>query len=175
MAPVSRSGLPPHFPRYATVDEFLMLDWTRRTGVSRTTSVPGAGGDQPCRRGRGREGSRAKALTVRRFVCSNPACEVKTFAEQVAGLSERYRRPTVTLQGLEKVGTDPTIGQHRLRQPDRRFSTKTALLHSGGCVRPDSSQLPQMATIGDNSTTTTACTRQARFSDANRQGNSCDG
>jgi transposase len=45
------------------------------------------------------------ALTVRRFVCLNSACTVRTFVEQVGGLSERYRRRTIPLLGmLEKVG-----------------------------------------------------------------------
>ena len=45
------------------------------------------------------------ALTVRRFVCVNPACAVRTFVEQVAGLSARYRRRTIPLLGmLEQVG-----------------------------------------------------------------------
>jgi transposase len=44
-------------------------------------------------------------LTVRRFVCLNAACPVRTFVEQVGGLSQRYRRRTIPLVGmLEKVG-----------------------------------------------------------------------
>ncbi len=39
-------------------------------------------------------------LAVRRFVCRNPACPAVTFAEQVAGLSARYRRRSVPLLAL---------------------------------------------------------------------------
>ena len=50
------------------------------------------------------------ALQVRRFRCRNPACPAVTFAEQAAGLSERYRRRSVPLLamlagfGLELAG-----------------------------------------------------------------------
>jgi transposase len=45
------------------------------------------------------------SLTVRRFFCANADCAVATFAEQVDGLSVRYRRRTVpTLALLEQVG-----------------------------------------------------------------------
>ena len=37
-------------------------------------------------------------LQVRRFRCRNPACPAVTFAEQAAGLSERYRRRSVPLR-----------------------------------------------------------------------------
>jgi hypothetical protein len=48
------------------------------------------------------------SLTVRRFFCVNPDCAVKTFAEQVDGLSARYRRRTVpALAMLEQVGLAP--------------------------------------------------------------------
>lgn len=44
-------------------------------------------------------------LAVRRFFCSNPVCEAVTFAEQIDGLSARYRRRTVpALALLEQVG-----------------------------------------------------------------------
>ena len=49
-------------------------------------------------------------LQVRRFRCRNPACPAVTFAEQAAGLSERYRRRSVPLLamlagfGLELAG-----------------------------------------------------------------------
>ncbi len=39
-------------------------------------------------------------LAVRRFFCKNPACPKTTFAEQVAGLTARYRRRSVPLLGL---------------------------------------------------------------------------
>jgi zinc-finger of transposase IS204/IS1001/IS1096/IS1165 len=39
-------------------------------------------------------------LAVRRFFCGNPACPMTTFAEQVAGLTARYRRRSVPLLGL---------------------------------------------------------------------------
>ena len=49
-------------------------------------------------------------LQVRRFRCRNPGCPAVTFAEQAAGLSERYRRRSVPLLamlagfGLELAG-----------------------------------------------------------------------
>ena len=49
-------------------------------------------------------------LQVRRFRCGNPGCTAVTFAEQAAGLSERYRRRSVPLLamlagfGLELAG-----------------------------------------------------------------------
>jgi transposase len=49
-------------------------------------------------------------LQVRRFRCRNPACPAVTFAEQAAGVSERYRRRSVPLLamlagfGLELAG-----------------------------------------------------------------------
>lgn len=39
-------------------------------------------------------------LTVRRFFCENPDCLQATFAEQVEGLTARYRRRSVPLLGL---------------------------------------------------------------------------
>ena len=39
-------------------------------------------------------------LAVRRFFCGNPACPLKTFAEQVEGLTARYRRRSLPLLGL---------------------------------------------------------------------------
>ena len=39
-------------------------------------------------------------LRVRRFRCGNPGCTAVTFAEQAAGLSERYRRRSVPLLGM---------------------------------------------------------------------------
>jgi transposase len=39
-------------------------------------------------------------LQVRRFRCGNPGCTAVTFAEQAAGLSERYRRRSVPLLGM---------------------------------------------------------------------------
>ena len=39
-------------------------------------------------------------LAVRRFRCGNPGCTAVTFAEQAAGLSERYRRRSVPLLGM---------------------------------------------------------------------------
>lgn len=36
-------------------------------------------------------------LQVRRFRCRNPQCPAVTFAEQAAGVSERYRRRSVPL------------------------------------------------------------------------------
>ena len=48
------------------------------------------------------------SLTVRRFFCVNADCAVTTFAEQVDGLSARYRRRTVpALATLEQVGLAP--------------------------------------------------------------------
>jgi transposase len=40
------------------------------------------------------------ALQVRRFRCGNPGCAAVTFAEQAAGLSERYRRRSIPLLGM---------------------------------------------------------------------------
>lgn len=37
---------------------------------------------------------------VRRFFCDNTACQARTFAEQVAGLSRRYARRTGVLSGM---------------------------------------------------------------------------
>jgi transposase len=39
-------------------------------------------------------------LTVRRFLCRNPACRSVTFAEQVDGLTGRYLRRSLPLRGL---------------------------------------------------------------------------
>lgn len=39
-------------------------------------------------------------LAVRRFLCRNPGCTAITFAEQVAGLTGRYRRRSVPLLAL---------------------------------------------------------------------------
>lgn len=39
-------------------------------------------------------------LTVRRFLCQNPACQTVTFAEQVDGLTGRYLRRSLPLLGL---------------------------------------------------------------------------
>ena len=39
-------------------------------------------------------------LQVRRFRCRNPQCPAVTFAEQAAGLSERYRRHSVPLTAM---------------------------------------------------------------------------
>jgi transposase len=50
------------------------------------------------------------ALQVRRFRCQNPQCPAVTFAEQAAGLSERYQRRSISLTamlagfGLELAG-----------------------------------------------------------------------
>jgi transposase/transposase IS204/IS1001/IS1096/IS1165 family protein len=44
-------------------------------------------------------------LRVRRFFCDGEGCGVRTFAEQVAGLTARYARCTVLLRGmLESIG-----------------------------------------------------------------------
>jgi hypothetical protein len=37
---------------------------------------------------------------VRRFFCGNPACAKTTFAEQVPGLTTRYKRRTCSLQAV---------------------------------------------------------------------------
>ena len=42
----------------------------------------------------------AIVLAVRRFRFGNPGCTAVTFAEQAAGLSERYRRRSVPLLGM---------------------------------------------------------------------------
>ncbi|MFK4272562.1 ISL3 family transposase [Streptomyces milbemycinicus] len=38
-------------------------------------------------------------LTVRRFFCDRRSCVRKTFAEQIEGFTERYRRSSITLKG----------------------------------------------------------------------------
>jgi hypothetical protein len=44
-------------------------------------------------------------LRVRRFFCDGEDCGVRTYAEQVAGLTARYARCTVLLRGmLESIG-----------------------------------------------------------------------
>ena len=40
------------------------------------------------------------ALTVRRLACQNPACRMRTFAEPVPGLTQRYARRTMLLRRL---------------------------------------------------------------------------
>lgn len=40
------------------------------------------------------------ALTIRRLTCQNPACPVRTFAEPVPGLTQRYARRTQLLRRL---------------------------------------------------------------------------
>src|SRR6266481_5577979 len=40
------------------------------------------------------------ALTVRRLACQNPACRVRTFAQPVPGLTQRYARRTMLLRRL---------------------------------------------------------------------------
>ena len=44
-------------------------------------------------------------LRVRRFFCDSEGCGVRTFAEQVTGLTVRYARRTVLVRGmLESIG-----------------------------------------------------------------------
>ena len=44
-------------------------------------------------------------LTVRRFLCDRPSCPVKTFVEQVDGLTEPYARfTTQAREALTRVG-----------------------------------------------------------------------
>jgi transposase len=48
-------------------------------------------------------------LAVRRFLCRNPACPAVTFAEQVTGLTGRYRRRSVPLLALlAQIGAGQT-------------------------------------------------------------------
>jgi transposase len=46
-------------------------------------------------------------LTVRRLFCADPACERRTFAEQIPGLTVRYgrktRRPPITVSASRLV------------------------------------------------------------------------
>jgi transposase len=42
-------------------------------------------------------------LRVRRFFCDGEGCRVRTFAEQVAGLTARYGRCTVLLRGITRT------------------------------------------------------------------------
>jgi hypothetical protein len=47
-------------------------------------------------------------LEVRRLICDNAACGVRTFVEQVGGLTARQQRRTVGLRGmLERVALAP--------------------------------------------------------------------
>jgi transposase len=39
-------------------------------------------------------------LEVRRFFCGNPACELRTFAEQVPAVAQRHQHRTALLRGL---------------------------------------------------------------------------
>ncbi|MFV9453503.1 transposase family protein [Rhodococcus sp. NM-2] len=44
-------------------------------------------------------------LRVRRFLCSSTACDRRTFAEQIDGVTTRYARRTPLLRGiLERIG-----------------------------------------------------------------------
>ena len=44
-------------------------------------------------------------LEVRRFFCGNPACELRTFAEQVPAVAQRHQHRTALLRGLlEAIG-----------------------------------------------------------------------
>jgi transposase len=44
-------------------------------------------------------------LEVRRFFCANPACELRTFAEQVPAVAQRHQHRTLLLRGLlEAIG-----------------------------------------------------------------------
>jgi zinc-finger of transposase IS204/IS1001/IS1096/IS1165 len=44
-------------------------------------------------------------LRVRRFFCDDPACQARTFAEQIPGLTSRYARRSPLLQRmLEAIG-----------------------------------------------------------------------
>jgi hypothetical protein len=51
------------------------------------------------------------ALTVRRLACQNPACRVRTFAEPVPGLTQRYARRTMLLRGLLELMALALAGQ----------------------------------------------------------------
>ena len=51
------------------------------------------------------------ALTVRRLACQNPACRVRTFAEPVPGLTQRYARRTMLLRRLLELMALPLAGR----------------------------------------------------------------
>lgn len=67
-------------------------------------------------------------LRVRRFFCDNTGCSAKTFAEQIADLTERYARRTPTLRrmleviGLALAGRAGARLAHRLGMPTSRDS-----------------------------------------------------
>jgi transposase len=65
------------------------------------------------------------ALTVRRLACQNPACRVRTFAEPVAGLTQRHARRTMLLRRL--------LEQMALALAGRAASRLLALLGIGAC------------------------------------------
>lgn len=61
-------------------------------------------------------------LTVRRFFCDNADCERRTFVEQIAGISERYRQASTGLrQLLHAIATE--LGG----RPGSRFCRKIAV------------------------------------------------
>jgi hypothetical protein len=65
------------------------------------------------------------ALTVRRLACQNPACRVRTFAEPVPGLTQRYARRTMLLRRLLELMALALAG--------RAASRLLALLGVGVC------------------------------------------
>src|SRR6266566_5202284 len=54
------------------------------------------------------------ALTVRRLACQNPACRVRTFAEPVPGLTQRYARRTMLLRRLLELVALALAGRGRV-------------------------------------------------------------
>jgi Transposase/zinc-finger of transposase IS204/IS1001/IS1096/IS1165 len=65
------------------------------------------------------------ALTVRRLACQNSACRVRTFAEPVPGLTQRYARRTMLLRRLLELMALALAG--------RAASRLLALLGVGAC------------------------------------------
>ena len=65
------------------------------------------------------------ALTVRRLACQNPACRMRTFAEPVPGLTQRYARRTMLLRRLLELMALALAG--------RAASRLLALLGVGAC------------------------------------------
>jgi transposase len=51
------------------------------------------------------------ALTVRRLACQDPACRVRTFAEPVPGLTQRYARRTMLLRRLLELAALTPAGR----------------------------------------------------------------
>ncbi|MFE7312848.1 transposase family protein [Streptomyces sp. NPDC057555] len=69
-------------------------------------------------------------LTVRRFFCDGKSCPRKTFAEQIDGLTKRYRRSSVALKSWLKTIAEQLGGRagERLCRQLRLTAGRTRLL-----------------------------------------------